>query len=132
MKTWSRDEEVVHTSTFAGAPLACATALATLDCLNRGGLVERAAQLGSELRAMLASALEGTRVQVRGAGMMLGLDLAASGFAGPALQKKLLEKGYLTSTGGGARDVLVLTPSLVIQRELLEGFCTELRRIFTD
>ena len=35
MSAWRREPEVVHTSTFAGAPLAAATAIATLDVLSR-------------------------------------------------------------------------------------------------
>ncbi|HEX6274087.1 MAG TPA: aminotransferase class III-fold pyridoxal phosphate-dependent enzyme, partial [Polyangiaceae bacterium] len=38
MQAWRREEEVVHTSTYAGAPLAAATALATLDVLEREAL----------------------------------------------------------------------------------------------
>ncbi|HVR21003.1 MAG TPA: aminotransferase class III-fold pyridoxal phosphate-dependent enzyme, partial [Polyangiaceae bacterium] len=38
MQAWRRAEEVVHTSTYAGAPLASATALATLDVLEREAL----------------------------------------------------------------------------------------------
>jgi 4-aminobutyrate aminotransferase/(S)-3-amino-2-methylpropionate transaminase len=123
MATWSREEEVVHTSTYAGAPLACATALATLDALGRGGLVARAADVGSRWKARLETRLAGTAVaQVRGRGLMLGLDAADLPGGAWALQKALLGRGYVTSTGGGQRDVLVLTPPLNIDEALLEAF----------
>ncbi len=50
MAAWRRAEEVVETSTFAGAPLACATALATLDVIGREKLVARSAELGAAWR----------------------------------------------------------------------------------
>lgn len=122
MASWQRENEVVHTATFAGAPLAAATALATLDVLEADRLVERAQRVGDALRARLVEALAPFGVTVRGSGMMLGIDLGARPGAGAALQAKLLERGYLTSTGGGQREVLVLTPPLVIEASLLDGF----------
>jgi 4-aminobutyrate aminotransferase/(S)-3-amino-2-methylpropionate transaminase len=122
MAAWRRAEEVVETSTFAGAPLACATALATLDALGREQLVERSARLGAAWREDIASALrEVKRVAVRGAGLMLGLDLGAHSGAAVAAVRSLLESGYIASTGGGAREVVVLTPPLTIAERQLEA-----------
>ena len=102
MAAWSRDDEVVHTSTFAGAPLACATALATLDALSRDHLPERAAAVGERFAHRLAE----VGVKVRGAGLMLGIELGGQPGAAVKLGKRLLAAGYLTSTGGGARETL--------------------------
>lgn len=127
MNTWSREAEVVHTSTFAAAPLACAAALATLDVLSRHGLVERAAREGDHFRTLLERATLNTPVrQVRGRGFMLGLDVSALPGGAPRLQRALLEAGYITSSGGGSRDVLVLTPPLGMSRALLEAFAEAL------
>ena len=115
MAAWRRADEVVETSTFAGAPLACTTALATLDVLGREKLVARSAELGArwleELRAGLASA---RGVAVRGAGLMLGIDFDAHPGAALAVVRSLLERGFIASTGGGQREVVVLTPPLTI------------------
>jgi hypothetical protein len=35
------------------------------------------------------------------------------------MQERLLEHGYIATTGGGAREVLVLTPPLTIAESLL-------------
>lgn len=122
MAAWAQTAEVVHTSTFAGAPLACVTALATLDVLGRGGVVERARSVGDAWLARLAARFTAhpAIAEVRGLGMMVGLELR--GGRGGALQRALLELGYVTSTGGGARDVLVLTPPLTIGEERLAEF----------
>jgi 4-aminobutyrate aminotransferase / (S)-3-amino-2-methylpropionate transaminase / 5-aminovalerate transaminase len=124
MASWRQTNEVVHTATFAGAPLAAATALATLEVLDAEGLAARSARLGERLRARLqaevASLYRG--VSVRSSGLMIGIDLGARPGAGSALQAKLLERGYITSTGGGKREVLVLTPPLVIHESRLDEF----------
>lgn len=122
MAAWRRADEVVETSTFAGAPLACATALATLDALGREKLVERSARLGAAWLAEIAGALrEVKRATVRGAGLMLGIDLGAHAGAAIAAVRSLLESGFIASTGGGAREVVVLTPPLTIAERQLEA-----------
>lgn len=122
MAAWSQEAEVVHTSTFAGAPLACVAALATLDVLGRGGVVERARSVGDAWLTRLQARFGGhsSVAEVRGRGMMVGIEL--TGARGGALQRALLERGHVTSTGGGARDVLVLTPPLNIGEERLQEF----------
>jgi len=120
MAAWQRDEEVVDTSTFAGAPLACATALATLETLSREKLVERSARLGASWRDAVATAVDGARgVSVRGTGLMLGVDFGQRPGAAVAAVRSLLERGFLATTGGGQREVLVLTPPLTIAEPLL-------------
>jgi 4-aminobutyrate aminotransferase / (S)-3-amino-2-methylpropionate transaminase / 5-aminovalerate transaminase len=129
MATWRRDREVVHTSTFAGAPLACATAIATLDVLRRDRLDERARQVGARWRDALSRGLVDVprAVRVRGEGLMVGIDLGDWRGGAATLARWLLERGYIVSTGGTNREVLVLTPSLTIAEELLDAFVQELR-----
>ncbi len=133
MAAWSREAEVVHTSTFAAAPLVCATSLATLDVLSRHRLVERAEREGTYFRELLRAATQGSVLgEVRGAGFMLGLDASRLEGGAPRLQRALLARGYVTSSGGGARDVLVLTPPLIVARGLLEAFAEALRAALSD
>jgi 4-aminobutyrate aminotransferase-like enzyme len=122
METWRRDAEVVHTTTYAGAPLACATALATLDVIEREKLAERSHELGERWKLELEGALAETpSVAVRGAGLMIGIDLGPRPGGARAVLRELLGRGYLATAGGGGREVLVLTPPLVITEELLAG-----------
>jgi 4-aminobutyrate aminotransferase/(S)-3-amino-2-methylpropionate transaminase len=126
MAAWSRADEVVHTSTFAGAPLACATALATLAEIEQQGLVSRARELGGELAAALRAELSRSaglaRGEVRGAGLMLAVELDLPTGAALELSRRLLGRGYIVSLGGGRRESIVLTPALDISEALLEGF----------
>jgi adenosylmethionine-8-amino-7-oxononanoate aminotransferase len=75
-----RDRPLLHLNTFAGHPVACAAAEATLDILERERLVENAMRLESVLRQELervASAIpEVVRVSVTG--LMSSLEADAS------------------------------------------------------
>lgn len=131
MQSWQREPEVVHTATFAGAPLACAAALVTLTQLSHGKLVQRAASLGERFKQRLVEALAPLdgQLTVRGEGLMLAVDLGGQAGAAVTVQRALLERGYIVSTGGGRREALVLTPPLNIDEALLEGFSDELHSV---
>ena len=122
MEAWTRHGEVVHTSTHAGAPLACAAALAIIAELDAGDHIARANSLGDELRAKLILALEpfDDVRDVRGRGMMIGLELADASTA-QRVVAGLLDRGYLAITGGLDGATLTLTPALTIAPERLFG-----------
>jgi 4-aminobutyrate aminotransferase / (S)-3-amino-2-methylpropionate transaminase / 5-aminovalerate transaminase len=134
MAAWSRPEEVVHTSTFAGAPLACAAALATLDALERRQLVPRALRVGLALRGQLMQlgsvplrpSGRAAPLVIRGNGLMLGVELGATPGLALRVQRELLARGYIVSLGGGKRESVVLTPPLDIEERLLDGFVSAL------
>ncbi len=56
---------------------------------------------------------------VRGRGLMLGVDFGPHPGAAVMAVRALLERGFLATTGGGQREVLVLTPPLTIAEPLL-------------
>jgi 4-aminobutyrate aminotransferase/(S)-3-amino-2-methylpropionate transaminase len=122
MQAWAREGEVVHTSTHAGAPLACATALATLDELDRSRLCERSTTVGADLRTELRALTKTIEcvVDVRGVGLMVGIELA-SGDLGLRVLRSLLDRGYIATSGGRGHEVVVLTPPLMISHTQLEG-----------
>ena len=66
-----------HGSTFGGNPLACAAALATLNTIEDDGLMKNAERIGAILLEGLREALAGLQgvVQVRGQGLMIGVEL---------------------------------------------------------
>jgi 4-aminobutyrate aminotransferase / (S)-3-amino-2-methylpropionate transaminase / 5-aminovalerate transaminase len=130
MQSWRRDpnEEVVHTATFHGAPLACATAIANLDVLTADRLAERAREVGERARLVLTNALASVpgMGEVRGRGLMMGIELGSASVA-LAVQRSLLEAGYIVTLGGMASEVLIVTPALTIAESLLDGFAVALR-----
>jgi putrescine aminotransferase len=69
--------------TYTGHPTACAVALANLDIIEREGLVERSRSAGERALAELAPlAVLPAVVEVRGAGLMIGVELSRETPAG--------------------------------------------------
>ncbi|MFJ5296244.1 aspartate aminotransferase family protein [Pseudomonas sp. NPDC088368] len=68
-----------HGSTFGGNPLACRVGCTVLDIIEREGLLNNAAGQGERLLTLLRDALAGhpNVVQVRGLGLMVGIELKA-------------------------------------------------------
>jgi 4-aminobutyrate aminotransferase/(S)-3-amino-2-methylpropionate transaminase len=132
MEAWARTEEVVHTSTHAGSPLACAAAIATLDALRWKHLVPRAEELGDRLKDTLRAELAGCPdlVEVRGAGLMIGVELSSVDLALRAA-RGLRTRGYLVLTGGCRSEVLTFTPALNIGEERLLDVARALREVLT-
>jgi 4-aminobutyrate aminotransferase len=104
-----------HGSTFGGNPVACAAALATID-LVESGLAANAAAIGDRLlSAMLAvQAEQPLLTQVRGRGLMIGLDLPDHD-AAVELEQQCFRRGLLVLTCG-ERSVR-LAPPLVVTAE---------------
>jgi len=101
-----------HASTFGGNPLACAAGRAVLRTLAREELPERARRLGeAALDRLRTCSLPGVR-EVRGAGLMIGLELKRSS---QGAIKALMARGVWALPAG--RNVLRLLPPLVIDEE---------------
>jgi acetylornithine/N-succinyldiaminopimelate aminotransferase len=64
-----------HGTTFGGNPVACAAALAVIGTIESEGLLEQVTVLGQKIRDGLAADPRVT--EVRGEGLLIGLDLAA-------------------------------------------------------
>lgn len=98
-----------HSTTFGGNPLACAAAVATIDEHLRLGLARNAAERGKQLREGLAS-IESPKVrEVRGLGLLLGIELKEN--AAPTL-KALQDHGVL-ALGAGPTVVRYLPPLVI-------------------
>jgi acetylornithine aminotransferase/acetylornithine/N-succinyldiaminopimelate aminotransferase len=119
-----------HGSTFGGNPLACAAALAVLDTLEQGHLVQKAAGLGDYFReALEAVAIEtGAIHEIRGAGLMLGVELKAPVAA--QVKSVCLDHGYLIGSVG--THVLRLLPPLIIERPEIAAFTADLAAILQE
>jgi len=109
-----------HGSTFAGGPLACRAALATLTALRERDLYARSAALGAEIVDRIV-ALKSPKVrQVRGRGLMIGVELKER--VAPTL-RALQTRGVLALPAGAL--TLRLLPPLIWEQaqgdELLEA-----------
>jgi acetylornithine aminotransferase/acetylornithine/N-succinyldiaminopimelate aminotransferase len=104
-----------HASTFGGTPLACAVALAVLDVIERDQLMANARAMG-EYFVSQARSLPGV-TQVRGVGLMLGVELATEN---KPVIAKMAEHGLL-GVPAGTRVVRFLPPLNVTRSEMDEA-----------
>lgn len=131
--SWPRG---AHASTFAGNPLACAAAIATIDYIKRKKLWKNAAKLGEFGLKYLNDLKDEIPLvgDARGLGLMLAIELVkdqktkehASEERDKALFKAF-DKGLLLLPGG--RSAIRLAPPLVIKKEEFERGLETLRSV---
>jgi 4-aminobutyrate aminotransferase/(S)-3-amino-2-methylpropionate transaminase len=107
--------------TYAGNPLACASALAVLDVFENEGLVARAAAIGDQIRRALLRLQERVpRIgDVRGLGAMMAMELVtdpATKEPDAALTQRVIDearnRGLLLLKCGAHKNVVRLLPPL--------------------
>ncbi|MDX6582336.1 MAG: acetylornithine/N-succinyldiaminopimelate aminotransferase [Solirubrobacterales bacterium] len=98
-----------HGSTFAGAPICAAAALAALDVIDDPDLLARVAATGERLRTGLRE-IESID-EVRGRGLMVGVSLA-EGVDAQAVAARALERGLVLNVPG--EGMLRFLPPLVV------------------
>jgi acetylornithine/N-succinyldiaminopimelate aminotransferase len=123
-----------HGTTYGGNPLACAVALRVLETINEPAFLERVTQAGNklvgELRAIVADFPQ-VFAEVRGSGLMLGLQMAP-GFLGRSKDlSKCCEKNGLMMLIAGM-DVLRFLPALVVSDAQIDECIVLLRRSIAD
>ena len=103
-----------HGSTFGGNPLAMRAAVETMRLIESEGLMRNAAELGETLRGALRHALAGLSgvVEVRGEGLMIGIELARP--CGVILTRAA-DAGLLLSVT--ADSVIRLVPPLILSAD---------------
>ncbi len=106
-------------STFGGNPVAASAALAVLEVLDDEQLPDRAAAVGERLRAAIAALGKADVVEVRGNGLLAGVQLTSADLAARTADG-LREKGVLVGRTGPRDDVLKIRPPLVFTDEHAE------------
>ncbi len=131
MSVWGESAgEALHTSTFLGNPLACAAGLAALSVLKDEHLPQQAFQRGM----VFADGLQGLRshfpkqiVDVRGCGLMLGIEMVSPDLA-LSLVPAALREGLILLPAGDGR-VLEFVPPLVITEDQIRWCLGTMHRI---
>ncbi len=127
--------------TYNGHPTACAVALENLDIIEREGLLDRAREVGALLSDGLSALTELPIVgEVRGLGMMLGIELVSDKQTRAPLSMHAAPHDVIRrETGVLVRDcahTLVLSPPLVMTRdeaaEVVEAVGSVLERTAQD
>ncbi len=123
MAAWPASRgEALHTQTFLGHPPGCAAALASIEVLAEEKLVERSDELGRVALDFLRRACAGEAgvAEVRGLGLMIGLECDGPERAARAVGEALARGVILLPSGEDGR-VLSVTPPLCIGRDALLG-----------
>jgi ornithine--oxo-acid transaminase len=107
-----------HGSTFGGNPLACAVARKALQVLVRDDLAARAARLGGAFMARLRGLNSPIVREVRGRGLLIGIELHKDAGPAKAYAKKLMAEGVLCKDT--VESVLRIAPPLVIEQDDLD------------
>ena len=106
-----------HASTFGGTPLACAAGIAVFEAFDQDGVLENCCRMGALLRRQLEGlkAKHGFVREVRGMGLMIGVDLAV-----PVkdILVRAREHGLLALSAG--ETVLRLLPPLTVSASEIE------------
>jgi acetylornithine/N-succinyldiaminopimelate aminotransferase len=105
-----------HGTTFGGNPVACAAALAVIATIEDERLLERSTVLGQKLREGLRA--DPRVVEVRGEGLLIGLDLHAQVSA--AVASTALTAGFIVNNPTPER--IRIAPPLVLTDDDADAF----------
>jgi acetylornithine/succinyldiaminopimelate/putrescine aminotransferase len=119
-----------HGTTFGGTPLVCAGALEVLDIIESDGLLENARTLGDHAKRELLALGSPLIHEVRGLGLMIGIDLVADfseriklkSDRSPSLHMvNLLHEARLLTVPSGTHSIRWLPPLNVTRTEIDEA-----------
>jgi 4-aminobutyrate aminotransferase-like enzyme len=121
--------EAIHTSTFQGNPVGCAMALAQIAEIRSRHLPERAAASGRFLLDLLRAEIPrpGLRVEVRGRGLMAGVEIQNGAALAMKAVKDMLRRGFILLPEGARANVISFTPPLTITRTELASAVSALK-----
>lgn len=113
--------------TYAGSPVACAAALATIETYSAENLLERAQKIQQIIEEVFGELQKSDdRIgDIRGRGAMMAIELVESGSKTPnaaltnAVAKVAGEQGVVVLTCGTFGNVIRFLPALTISDELL-------------
>ena len=129
--------EALHTSTFLGNPLGCHMALAALELHSAPALATRVQLAGAKLKRALKSLASPKIGNVRGLGLMLGMELIApdgspDGASAGQIIKHSLRDGLILLAGSPHGNVLALTPPFDIADEEIAFAAGKLQEYLTS
>ena len=125
-----------HASTFGGNPVCIAAALATLDVIEKQGLVENSAKVGSHILKRMADWPSKRKLvwDVRGRGLMIGVDIVKDKTTkeyGNVERDKIVEMAFekgILFLGCGPSSIRICPP-LVVTKEEAENVKKKLEEV---
>ncbi|MEO9482391.1 MAG: aminotransferase class III-fold pyridoxal phosphate-dependent enzyme [Ekhidna sp.] len=111
-------------TTFGGSHLACAAGLAVLEVMEKESLVSNALEKGKYLQDALLH-LDGI-VEVRGRGLMIGVELLASG---KEIRERLLFEHHIFVGSSSHSNTIRILPPLSIGHQAIDYFIKSLKTV---
>ncbi|ARV63040.1 ornithine--oxo-acid transaminase [Nostocales cyanobacterium HT-58-2] len=118
-----------HGSTFGGNPLAAAIANAAIDVIMEERLPERAAEMGAYFITKLQSMKSPHIQEVRGKGLLIGVELKPEAGGARSFCKDLAQKGLLAKET--RENTIRFAPPLVITQEEINWALEQIERVLT-
>ena len=112
----------LHTSTFGGGQLACAAGVAAIKAIKEEDVLRRGRDAGAYLKSGLeAIAADFPTVikEVRGRGMMLGIELTKEG-AGGMLMSLMINQHIIVAYTLNNPKVIRMEPPLIMPKEVID------------
>jgi acetylornithine/N-succinyldiaminopimelate aminotransferase len=118
-----------HASTFGGTPLVSRVALEVLRIMLENKMLDQVSETGTYFKSRLEALKDkhAKITQVRGYGLLLGVELA---MAGAPLVKSCMGKGFLINCV--QENVLRLAPPLIITKSEIDAFISCLDELLAD
>ncbi len=125
----------LHQSTFSGAPITAAAALAAIEALAIYDVVDEAARIGKRLLESFEAAARHAPPdvvrEIRGAGLLIGIDFADGGYAGE-MMLGLVENGVIANHSVNCPTVIRFTPPAVIAESEIAQIEQAVQRSFAS
>jgi ornithine--oxo-acid transaminase len=118
-----------HGSTFGGNPLGAAIARAALKVIVDEHLIENAAKMGEYFMDQLAEIPSRHVKEVRGKGLLIGVELKPEAQGARRFAEALKEQGILAKETH--QNVVRFAPPLIIDRETLDWAIPRIRTVLT-
>ncbi|MGO8718190.1 MAG: aspartate aminotransferase family protein [Acidobacteriaceae bacterium] len=121
----------MHGTTFGGGPLACAVAIAVIDTMRRDNLLDHIRQTGTYFLEQLQSlaANHSAVVNVRGKGLMLGMELSNADLAKHVVARMLERHIVINRT---SETVLRFLPPFILERQHIDQAVQTLDEILSS
>jgi len=119
-----------HGSTFGGNPLACAIARTALRVLVEEGMIENAADLGGYFIDALRSLGNPKIKEVRGKGLMIGIEFHPEVGGARQYSEKLMAEGLLCKETHD--HIIRIAPPLVITRNDVDWALERIAKVLKD
>ena len=118
-----------HGSTFGGNPLAAAVGRAALRVIVEEKLVENAARMGEYLQEQLAEIPSRNVKEVRGKGLLIGVELTPEAGGARRFCEALQEQGVLAKETH--THVIRFAPPLIINQQDIDWALPRIREVLT-